>query len=108
MDRVDKVGENGAELEGHGAEQDFVEGAEDGDEAVVAEVITASFVFEEDGDDAGAHIAGHGASREHFAERLSQKDGERIGDGVFGTDRVINSIAVYAGEDLKKFGGEAV
>ena len=72
------MGENGAELEGHGAGQDFVEGTEDGDGAVVAEVITASFVFEEDGDDAGAHIAGHGASCEHFAERVSQKGGKRI------------------------------
>ena len=59
------MGENGAELEGHGAGQDFVEGAEDGDREVVAEVITASFVCEEDGDDAGAHIAGHGASLSH-------------------------------------------
>jgi hypothetical protein len=52
------VAEDDAELEGHGAGQDFVERTEDGDRAVVAEVITASFVFEEDGDDAGAHIAG--------------------------------------------------
>ena len=79
------MGESGAELEGHRAGQDFVEGAEDGDGAVVAEVITASFVFEEDGYDAGAHIAGYGASCEHFAERLSEKGGERIWGGGYGT-----------------------
>ena len=78
------MGENGAKLEGRDAGQDFVEGADDGDGAVIAKIITASFVFEEDGDDAGAHIAGHGASCEHFAERLSQKGGERIWGGGFG------------------------
>ncbi len=101
--------ENGAELKGHGAGQDFVERAKDGDGAVVAEVITASVVFEKDGNDAGAHIGGHGASCEHFVEcLLSKKGGEWIGGGGFRAGRFINSFAVYASEDLEKFGGEFV
>ena len=96
------MGESGAELEGHRAGQDFVEGAEDGDGAVVAEVITASFVFEKDGDATGTHIGGHVASCEHFAECLSKTGGERIGGGGFGASRFIDSFAAYSRAPLNK------